>query len=57
MVAKGTGQEKWGDGGPGARRGVQGGFSVFIFFGAFLFQSIKKGRQFKMIFQESTRQK
>ena len=27
MVAKGTGQEKWGDGGPGARRGVQGGFA------------------------------
>lgn len=42
MVAKGTGQEKWGDGGPGARRRVWVRVSVFIFFGAFLFRSIKK---------------
>lgn len=57
-VAKGTGQEKWGDrGGPEPGGGVRVCFSVFIFFGAFLFQSVKKRRQFKMIFQESTRQK
>lgn len=44
MVTKGTGQEKWGDqGGLGARQwGVWLRVSVFIFFGAFLFQSIKK---------------
>ena len=45
MVAKGTGQEKWGDGGKGARRGVRVHFSVFIFSGSFPFQSMKKKKR------------
>lgn len=45
MVAKGTGQEKWGDGGKRSRAGVRVCFSVFIFSGAFPFQSMKRKKR------------
>lgn len=45
MVAKGTGQEKWGDGGKRSRVGVWVCFSVFIFSGAFPFQSMKRKKR------------
>lgn len=51
-VTKETGQKKWRDQG-GGDHGVWAPLSVFLFFGTFLFQSRKKGQQFKMIFQES----